>query len=145
MKWNNRMQQNGRKRGFTLIELLVVILILAILAAMIVPRYFTRVDEAKRSRALSDIQNVSKLLQVFRTDTGRYPTTEEGLEALRTQPADVTDWRGPYTVNPIPNDPWGSPYNYEFLGDDTFALYSFGADGVEGGEGNDADIIEGID
>ncbi len=140
----NPLQQ--LRRAFTLIELLVVILILAVLAAMIVPQYFKRVDDAKRTRALADISELSKLIQTFRMDTGRYPATEEGLEALRTDPGDTTSWKGPYTTNPIPLDPWGSEYVYEFPGpggEDSFMLMSYGADAAPGGEGNDADIVHG--
>jgi general secretion pathway protein G len=139
---------NGSKRAFTLIELLVVILILAILAAMIIPRYFSRVDEAKRARALDDIASLSKLLQVFRMDTGRYPTSEEGLQALRTRPADVNNWGGPYSTNPIPSDPWGNEYIYEYpgsSGEDSFLLMSLGQDGAPGGDGANADIVVGAE
>ncbi len=134
------------KRGFTLIELLVVILILAILAAMIVPRYFGRVDDAKRAKAKQDIVDMGKLLQIFRMDTGRYPSTEEGLQALRTQPGDVTNWRGPYTSNRLPADPWGNDYIYEYPGpggEETFLVLCYGSDGSPGGEGNSEDIVEG--
>lgn len=131
------------RRGFTLIELLVVILILAILAALVVPRVIGRTDDAKRAKAASDIAAMSQLLQQFRLDTSRYPTTEEGLDALRTAPADVDGWRGPYADKAIPNDPWGFPYVYEYPGpdgDDSFVLESYGSDGQPGGEGNAADI-----
>lgn len=134
------------RAGFTLIELLVVILILAILAAMIVPRYFSRVDDAKRARAQEDIQTIGKLLQVYRLDVGAYPTSEDGLQALRTQPSDANNWRGPYTTNQIPLDPWGNDYVYEYPGeggDDTFVILSYGADGAPGGEGNNEDIVSG--
>jgi general secretion pathway protein G len=135
-----------RAKGFTLIELLVVILILAILAALIVPQYFGRVEEAKRARALDDLATLNKLLQTFRMDTGRYPTTEEGLEALRSQPADVVGWKGPYTTNAIPSDPWNDPYIYEYSdADDTFILMSYGSDNAPGGEGNAEDIAYGTD
>ncbi|MFQ3586836.1 MAG: type II secretion system major pseudopilin GspG [Fimbriimonadaceae bacterium] len=140
------MLKRYRNRGFTLIELLVVILILAILAALIVPRVVGRTSEAKIAKAQSDIASLSSLVQQFRLDTGRYPTTEEGLEALRVPPPDVTGWRGPYTTKEIPNDPWGNPYIYEYpgrAGEESFIIASLGRDGQEGGEGEDADIIEG--
>jgi general secretion pathway protein G len=135
-----------KRRGFTLIELLVVILILAILAALIVPRVIGRTSDAKRAKAASDISTLSGLLQTFRLDTDRFPTTEEGLQALRTQPSDVQNWKGPYTTKAIPTDPWGNPYQYEYPGpggDDTFVLRSLGADGAPGGEGDAMDITEG--
>ncbi|GMV88396.1 MAG: type II secretion system protein GspG [Chthonomonas sp.] len=131
-----------RKRGFTLIELLVVILILAILAAAVVPRIIGRTDDAKRAKALQDITQLGAAMQQFRLDVGRYPTTEEGTEALRTQPSDADGWRGPYVEKAIPLDPWGFPYIYEYPGadDDSFIIESYGQDGNPGGEGNAADI-----
>jgi general secretion pathway protein G len=141
-----RINKSTARRAFTLIELLVVIIILSILAAMIIPRMFGRVDEARRARALDDLASINKLLQTFRMDTGRFPATEEGLEALRTQPADVKGWQGPYTTNPIPSDPWNNPYIYEYPGsggEDTFLLMSYGQDSAPGGEGNSGDIIYG--
>ena len=137
-----------RRRGFTLIELIVVMLILAILAALIVPRVVGRGDDAKRAKAATDLSRAANLLQQFRLDTGRYPTMEEGLMALRTPPGDIQNWKGPYTEKAIPPDPWGMEYIYEFPGpdgDDSFLLMSFGQDMAEGGEGNNADIIEGTD
>lgn len=135
----------GVRRGFTLIELLVVILILAILAAMIVPRIVSRTSEAKQSKALADLANLSKMIDTFRLDVGRYPTTEEGLNALREQPSDAQGWKGPYTAKPIPMDPWQVEYIYEYpgsSGDESFLLMSLGSDGAEGGEGEASDIIE---
>jgi general secretion pathway protein G len=149
MKNNSRVTRPRGKRvgrAFTLIELIVVILILAILAAMIVPRYFSRVDDTKRAKARSDIAQFGKLLQVFRMDTGRYPSTEEGLQALRTQPGEVTNWRGPYLESRIPLDPWGNEYIYEYPGpggEETVLILTYGADGAPGGEGNNEDIVEG--
>lgn len=141
-----KTRMKKRSTAFTLIELLVVILILAILAALIVPRVVGRTDDAKRAKAASDISTLSSLLQQFRVDTDRFPTTEEGLNALRTPPSDIRNWRGPYTTKPIPTDPWGNEYIYEYPGpggEDTFLLMSYGADGAPGGEGNAADIIDG--
>jgi general secretion pathway protein G len=129
--------------GFTLIELLVVILILAILAALIVPRVVNRSGEAKVSAAKSDIATLRGELNKFKLDTGRYPTTEEGLAALRQAPSDVTGWKGPYADQDIPLDPWQHEYQYQYPGpdgDDTFVVSSLGADGAEGGEGENADL-----
>ncbi len=135
-------QAKTRRSAFTLIELLVVILILAILAALIVPRVVGRTDDAKRAKAASDISSLGKALSQFRLDCDRYPTTEEGLEALRTQPGEVRGWRGPYIEKAVPPDPWGGEYVYEFPGstDDSYFLVSYGADGAPGGEGNNADV-----
>ncbi|MBS1708167.1 MAG: type II secretion system major pseudopilin GspG [Armatimonadetes bacterium] len=136
--------RNGRK-AFTLIELLVVITILAVLAAMILPRLIDRAEQAKQAKALSDLSTLGRLLETFRLDCGRYPSTDEGLEALRTAPADVQNWQGPYTQKPIPNDPWGAPYDYEWPGSggqNTYILKSLGSDGQTGGEGYAEDLVE---
>ena len=131
-----------QKSAFTLIELLVVILILAISAALIVPRLISRAGEAKIAKAASDIATLSSALSQFRLDCDRFPTTEEGLDALRTQPSDVKGWRV-YLEKPIPADPWGNPYVYEYPGsggEDTYTLLSYGKDGAPGGEGENQDI-----
>jgi general secretion pathway protein G len=136
-----KTKQAMRKRAFTLIELLVVILILAILAALIVPRVVGRTDDAKIGAAKSDIKTLSGELDKFRLDTGRYPTTEEGLEALRTAPSDADGWKGPYLTKPVPLDPWQNPYEYETPGTDSdYSLMSLGADKAPGGEGPAQDI-----
>ena len=135
-----------KRRGFTLIELLVVILILAILAALVVPRFISRAEEAKRTKALTDITTLSGALQTYRLHVGRYPTTEEGLVSLRTQPADAKNWSGPYLEKDVPPDPWTNEYVYEYPGpggEDTFSIMSYGADGQPGGEGLNADVTDG--
>jgi len=133
--------------GFTLVELMVVMLILAILAALVIPRLIGHTEEAKRAAARTDVETFSAALTMFRLQCGRYPTTEEGLEALRTAPSDVQDkWRGPYTEKSIPNDPWGNQYHYTYPGNggkDTFEVISYGKDGQPGGTGDDEDIIGG--
>lgn len=131
------------RRGFTLIELLVVILILAILAALIVPRVVNRTGDAKLAKARSDIAALTTALNNFRLDCDRYPSTEEGLDALRNQPGEVRGWRGPYLEKALPTDPWQNAYVYEYpgaRGDDSYTLFSYGADGAPGGEGEAADI-----
>jgi general secretion pathway protein G len=136
------------RKGFTLIELLVVILILAVLAALIVPRVIQRGSDAKRAKAASDIATLSSSLQQFYLDNGRFPSSEEGLEALRFQPVDAPNWRGPYLDRAIPPDPWGYDYIYEWPGqdgEDTYILLSYGSDGQPGGEGEASDIIHGLD
>ncbi|MFZ4508341.1 MAG: type II secretion system major pseudopilin GspG [Fimbriimonas sp.] len=137
-----------RSSAFTLIELLVVILILAILAALIVPGVINRTGDAKRAKAASDISTLGGMLQTFRLDTGRYPTTEEGLSALRTPPSDVQNWKGPYSQKPISPDPWGNEYIYEYpgsTGDDSYTIISYGSDGQPGGTGEAIDVTEGED
>lgn len=134
------------RRGFTLIELMVVIIILAILAAMIAPKVMGRQGEAKVAAAKSNLKTLSDSLRLFRLDNDRYPTTEEGLNALRTSPSDVKNWKGPYLEKDVPADPWGNPYDYESPGNngtDSFILRSLGADGQQGGDGEAADIYEG--
>jgi general secretion pathway protein G len=143
-----KLSINRSARAFTLIELMVVILILAILAALIMPRVIGRQDDAKRAKAASDIHSLSNALQAFRLDTDRYPSTEEGLQALRSAPADVNNWKGPYLQKSVPTDPWGNEYIYEFPGpggEDSFLILSYGSDGAEGGEGNAEDISEGLE
>jgi general secretion pathway protein G len=135
-----------RRRAFTLIELLVVILILGILAAMIVPRVIGHSTDAKIKKATSDLASLGTYLQSFHLNCDRYPTTEEGLQALRTQPTDATGWKGPYITKDVPLDPWGHEYVYECPGangDDSFTLLCYGADGAQGGEGDNADITDG--
>lgn len=135
---NIQLKSKSRK-GFTLIELLVVILILAILAALIVPKLINRADDAKRAKAMTDIKELSNALERFRLDTDRYPDTEEGFEPLLARPSDVTVWNGPY-IPRLPPDPWQHDYVYEKLDDSTVLVMSYGADGAEGGDGNNADI-----
>lgn len=133
------------RRGFTLIELLVVILIIAILAALIVPKVIGKTDDAKVAAAKADLSTLANALQNFRIDCDRYPTTAEGLQALRTPPSGATGWKGPYITKDIPADPWKNAYNYEFPGpdgSDSFLLESYGADGAPGGDGTAADIVE---
>lgn len=142
----SRSSVGRKKRGFTLIELIVVILIIAILAALIVPNLINRTAQAKRSKASADIATLSGLLQSFRLDNDRYPTTEEGLQSLRTAPSDAPNWRGPYSTKDIPKDPWGNDYQYQWpgpMGDDSFSVVSYGSDGQPGGSGDAEDIGEG--
>ncbi|ARU40626.1 type II secretion system protein GspG [Armatimonadetes bacterium Uphvl-Ar1] len=141
---NPRTSPKTRK-AFTLIELLVVMLILAILAAMIVPRIVSRSADAKQAKAKGDLVNLQKMLDTYRLDVGYYPTSDEGLESLRTQPSDAQGWKGPYITKPLPNDPWNNPYIYEWPGpdgDESFVLLSYGSDGAPGGTGEAEDVIE---
>jgi general secretion pathway protein G len=138
MKNRNRIQ-----RGFTLIELVVVILILAILAALIVPRVVGRTDDAKRAKAASDIATLRGQVQMYKSDVGDYP---ESLLDLRTRPSEGADgWRGPYLDKELPTDPWGNEYDYLVTSDgENFTIISYGNDGAPGGDGNNADIGEDI-
>lgn len=138
----NRKREKRSENGFTLIELLVVIIILGLLSALVAPKFFGKVDKAKQKTAKTQIELFGSALDEFRLDVGRYPTTEEGLNALREKPGNVTNWEGPYLPKAIPLDPWGFPYQYKSPGEHgAYDLFSYGADGAIGGEGNDKDIV----
>jgi len=133
----NRKQRTSR--GFTLIELLVVLAILTLLAGLVGPRVLNQLGGAKSKTAGVQIADLEKSLDLFKLDVGRFPTSEEGLEALVTKPASVTGWNGPYLKGGVPNDPWGKPYKYALAGG-AVEIISLGADGAAGGEGENADI-----
>ena len=130
------------QRGFTLIELMVVIMILGVLAALVVPRVMNRPDEARAVAARQDIAQVMQALKLYRLDNSRYPTTEQGLQALVTKPTSgpiPANWKS--YLDKMPNDPWGRPYQYLNPGlKGEIDVFSFGADGQSGGEGVDADV-----
>ena len=127
--------------GFTLIELMVVILIIGLLATIVVQNLRSATDKAKRVKAQADISQIKSALDRYYLDAGSYPTSDQGLPALIAAPTngnDPKDWGGPY-IERIPLDPWGHPYIYQSDGNE-YLLKSYGADGVEGGEGKNADI-----
>lgn len=127
--------------GFTLVELLIVMIILGLLAALVAPKLFQKVGSSKQKAAKAQISMFESALDAFRLDVGRYPTTEEGLQALRKNPG-VPKWEGPYLPKDIPKDPWGNDYVYKYPGEHgEYDIYSLGADGREGGEGENADIV----
>ena len=135
----------GRERGFTLIEIMVVVVILGILAAIVAPNVISRIDDAQINRAKQDIRAIESALQLYRLDNFRYPTTDQGLEALVTQPADpsIRNWRKGGYLDKIPVDPWGSPYQYLYPGQSgtsEFDVFTLGADVQPGGEGINGDI-----
>ncbi|MCX7914240.1 MAG: type II secretion system major pseudopilin GspG [Thermodesulfovibrionales bacterium] len=129
------------KKGFTLVELLVVMVIIGLLAALVGPRLFPKLGKGKQSAAKAQIELLGQALDQFRLDVGRYPTTEEGLNALITNPG-IEKWEGPYLKKGLPLDPWGRPYVYQSPGSHgEYDLISYGADGKPGGEGEDKDIV----
>lgn len=121
------------KAGFTLIELLVVIIILGLLSALVAPTFFGRIDQAQIRTTKAQIELLGTALDSFRLDVGRYPTTQEGLQALREKPPGVDRWAGPYLPKPVPTDSWDQPFRYRSPGEhNPYDLYSLGPDGIEG-------------
>lgn len=131
----------GRGGGFTLLELLVVIVIIGLLAGYVAPRYFSQVGKSEVQVARAQIDALEKALDQYRLDTRRYPSAEQGLNALVTRPGNEQNWNGPYLKKAVPPDPWGRPYVYRTPGaKGEFDLLSFGHDGKPGGTGQDADL-----
>ena len=146
---SSRIEARSRHRvraAFTLIELLVTIAIIATLAAVVAPALFGNVGEARRNSVRSQLQIFALALDAYRLDNDEFPTTEQGLEALRTFPVSgdaPKNWKGPYLRQLVPMDPWGRPYVYVSPGTtnaDAYDLYSLGKDGKIGGDGEDADL-----
>jgi len=132
---------NRSAAGFTLIEVMVVVVILGILAAIVVPRIMDRPDEARIIKAKQDIRVLESALNLYRLDNFRYPTTDQGLEALVENPGDAPKWKEGGYIDRLPNDPWGNTYQYLSPGQrSAIDIYSLGADGQIGGEGSNADI-----
>jgi general secretion pathway protein G len=126
----NKSNSSRAPRGFTLLELLVVIVIIGLLAGYVAPRYFSQVDKSEAQVARAQIEALEKALDQYRLDTRRYPTTEQGLQALITRPGDEPGWSGPYLKKAVPNDPWGRPYVYRAPGQNgEFELFTRGPDG----------------
>ncbi len=137
-----RLRRRG-ERGITLIEMLVVVTIIALFAALVGPRMFGQADKAKRTAARAQINSFMTALGSYKLDTGTFPQTELGLQALRVKPEAAAQWSGPYLPQDIPMDPWGHPYLYKYPGEhgDEPDVISLGADGQAGGEGVNADIV----
>ena len=136
-------QPRNSERGITLIEILVVVTIIALFVAIVGPRVLGQADKARKTAARSQIDSFMTALGTYKLDTGTFPTTDQGLEALRIKPDGVEQWAGPYVPKEIPMDPWGHPYLYKFPGDhgDEPDILSLGGDGQPGGDGNNADIV----
>ena len=127
--------------GFTLVELLVVMIIIGLLAAFVAPNFMRREEQARVTAAKAQIESLGTALEMFRLEVGRYPTSAEGLEALRTRPGALERWDGPYLKKEIPLDPWGNPYAYKSPGEHgPFDIISYGADKAPGGDGQNRDI-----
>ena len=133
------------QRGFTLLEMLVVLVIIGLLAGLVGPKLFSKVDSSKIQTAQTQVKMLKGTLETMRLDISRFPTASEGLALLNEAPKDekiAGKWKGPYLDEALPADPWGTPYQYSVPGANgqPMAIYSLGADGKRGGEGNDADV-----
>lgn len=137
------MSKRSSQAGVTLIEMLVVVVIIAVFAAVVGPKLLSQGDKARVVAAKQQIENFQLALGQYHLDTGTYPTTEQGLAALRAQPSGVDQWHGPYLAKELPNDPWGHAFIYKFPGDhgDEPDVVSYGADGQPGGTDYNADIV----
>jgi general secretion pathway protein G len=129
--------------GVTLIEMMVVVTIIALFAALVLPRMMGQADKARKTAARAQINAYTTALGSYKLDTGVFPTTEQGLQALRVKPENVENWQGPYLQKDVEGDPWGHPYLYRFPGEhgDEPDIVSYGADGQPGGDGINADIL----
>lgn len=133
--------RSSRQVGFTLLELLVVMVIIGLLVGYVAPKYFAQLGKSEVKAARAQIGAISKALDVYRLDTGHYPTQEAGLNALNTAPANETKWQGPYLQKAVPLDSWGQPYVYRIPGEkNDYDLFSYGKDGKPGGTDDNADI-----
>jgi general secretion pathway protein G len=131
-----------KDKGFTLIEIIIVVIIMSLIATLIVPRLFKKVEKSKKQITKTQIVMVENAVKMFKLDTGRYPTSAEGLEALMKKPGNINNWDGPYLEKGLPKDPWGREYLYTYPGKNyLFEITSLGADGQPGGEGENADIF----
>jgi len=142
---NVRLGKRASRRsraGFTLIEMMVVMVIIGLLMALVGPRFIAQSEKAQAKAARAQIELLGTALDTFRLDIGRYPSTQEGLAALREQVHGINRWDGPYLKKEVPNDPWDRPYYYRSPGENgrPYELFSYGADGAPGGTSNDTDV-----
>lgn len=140
---NKAMRSRSRRRGFTLVELLVVLAILGLLVGLVGPQVMKALGGSKTKTARIQIEDLSATLDIYRLELGRYPTTNDGLQALVENTAGAANWNGPYLKkNQVPKDPWGNDYQYRSPGEHgSFDIWSLGADNREGGEGENQDIL----
>jgi general secretion pathway protein G len=139
--WSPNDSRRCRAAGFTLLELLVVMVIIGLLAGYVGPRLFAQIGRSEVKVARAQIDGLHKALDQYRIDTGRYPSNEQGLTALRQRPGEEPRWAGPYLTKALPKDPWGHDYQYRSPGEHgEFDLFSLGRDGRPGGDGEDADL-----
>ena len=140
---NKAMGSRSRRRGFTLVELLVVLAILGLLVGLVGPQVMKALGGSKTKTARIQIEDLSATLDIYRLELGRYPTTNDGLQALVENTAGASNWNGPYLKkNKVPQDPWGFDYQYRSPGEHgSFDLWSLGSDNREGGEGENQDIL----
>jgi general secretion pathway protein G len=138
-----KTKRRKSERGVTLIEMLVVIMIIGMIASLVAVNVIRQGESAKRTAARAQISTFMNALGIYKLDTGVYPSTTQGLQALREKAGDLPNWAGPYLGKDVPVDPWGRPYEYKYPGDhgEDPDVISLGADGQPGGEGNNADIV----
>jgi general secretion pathway protein G len=129
------------EKAFTLIELMVVVIIIGLIAGLVVPQFIKQEEKATAKAAKAQIELLGTALDTFRLDVGRYPTSQEGLQALTQKPGGVERWDGPYLKREVPPDPWGKPYIYKNPGEHgPYDIISYGADGAPGGDGTGRDV-----
>ena len=130
-----------RADGFTLLELLVVLVVLGLLASLVAPKYFKQLGKSEAKTARAQIEGISKAVDLYRLDTGKFPSSEQGLAVLTIRPANEPKWNGPYLQKEVPADPWGRPYLYKAPGEHgDYDVGSLGKDGTPGGEEENADL-----
>ena len=135
------LQKRKRQSGFTLMELLVVLAILGLLMALVGPNVMRQLGGAKTKTAGIQIKDLEQALEMYKLDVGRYPSSQEGLEALTRKPSNATGWNGPYLKSDVPMDPWNREYHYKYPGERAEVdIYTYGANGSPGGEGEDTDV-----